>query len=193
MKKKNNIKIKFIEGIKIRKVILKILYIIISICILYNVIFLLNTTISKKDYFSLFGISLFSMENDSMEDEIRKNALIITSKKDCNEKELKMNDIIVYEMNAKVKTSKIINIQNTDGKKQYITKANNNYYPDNESVVVEQMIGKLELQINSLGTIIKILQSKITTLIIIILLILKFAYNKFTYKTKVRRRKKKIT
>ena len=75
----------------------------------------------------------------------------------------------------------------------YTTKANNNYYPDNEPVVVEQMIGKLELQINSLGTIIKILQSKITTLIIIILLILKFAYNKFTYKTKVRRRKKKIT
>lgn len=192
MKKKNKIKIKFIEGIKIKRLIFKILYAIITICILYNVIYFLNTAISKKDYFSLFGITIFSMENNSMEDEIKKNELIILTEKGCNENDLKVGDIIAYEKNMELKVRKIISIRNDNGIKQYITKANNYYYPDNESILVEKIIGKINFHVSFLGNIIKILQSKITTVLIVILLIMKFIYNKSIYRIKAKRRKKKI-
>ena len=192
MKKKNKIKIKFIEGIKIKRLIFKILYAIITICILYNVIYFLNTAISKKDYFSLFGITIFSMENNSMEDEIKKNELIILTEKGCNENDLKVGDIIAYEKNMELKVRKIISIRNDNGIKQYITKANNYYYPDNESILVEKIIGKINFHVSFLGNIIKILQSKITTVLIVILLIIKFIYNKSIYRIKAKRRKKKI-
>ena len=191
MKKKNNINIKFIKKIKLKKIILRIVYVIILICILYNVIFLLSTTISKKEYFSIFGISLFPVESNSMKDEINKNDLVIVKGKNTKEKELKVNDIIIYNRNGKIIISKIFNIKNVDGKSQYITKANNNYYPDNVPVFYEQIIGEVHKSIPFLGLIISILQSKITTLIFIILLILKFLYNTYIYKMKINRKKKK--
>lgn len=192
MKTKKETKIKFYKQIQVEKILLKILYAIILICILYNILFLINTTISHKDYFSLFGISIFVMENDLMEDEISKNALIITNDDELDTNDLEIDDTIVFEKNSKIKIAKIINVQADDGKTQYIVKAIKNYYPDNEPVVIGQIIGKVQLNIPVLGVFIKILQSKITTSIIIILLILKLLYNRYTYKMKIERKKKKI-
>ena len=192
MKTKKETKIKFYKQIQVEKILLKILYAIILICILYNILFLINTTISHKDYFSLFGISIFVMENDLMEDEISKNALIITNDDELDTNDLEIDDTIVFEKNSKIKIAKIINVQVDDGKTQYIVKAIKNYYPDNEPVVIGQIIGKVQLNIPVLGVFIKILQSKITTSIIIILLILKLLYNRYTYKMKIERKKKKI-
>ena len=192
MKTKKETKIKFYKQIQVEKILLKILYAIILICILYNILFLINTTISHKDYFSLFGISIFVMENDLMEDEISKNALIITNDDELDTNDLEIDDTIVYEKNSKIKIAKIISVQANDGKTQYIVKAIKNYYPDNEPVVIGQIIGKVQLNIPVLGVFIKILQSKITTSIIIILLILKLLYNRYTYKMKIERKKKKI-
>ena len=192
MKTKKETKIKFYKQIQVEKILLKILYAIILICILYNILFLINTTISHKDYFSLFGISIFVMENDLMEGDISKNALIITNDDELDTNDLKIDDTIVYEKNSKIKIAKIINVQADDGKTQYIVKAIKNYYPDNEPVVIGQIIGKVQLNIPVLGVFIKILQSKITTSIIIILLILKLLYNRYTYKMKIERKKKKI-
>lgn len=192
MKKKEEIKIKFYKKIQVEKILLKILYAIILICVLYNILYLINTTISHKDYFSLFGISIFVMDNDLMEDEISKNALIITNDDELNTSDLKIDDTIVYEKKSKIKIAKIINIQVDNGKTQYITKAIRNYYPDNEPVAIGKIIGKVYLNIPVLGIFIKLLQSKITTLIIIIALILKLLYNRYTYKMKIERKKKKI-
>ena len=54
---------------------------------LYNILFLVNTTISSKQYFKLFGISLFDMDNNLMKNDINKNDLIIA--KEVEENELK--------------------------------------------------------------------------------------------------------
>lgn len=180
------------KNISFRNIVLKILYIIIVICILCNVLFLINTTISKKEYFSLFGISLFSMENDSMESKITKNDLVIANENGATEKELQIGDIIVYSRNSQIKISEIINIKNIDGKIQYITKATNNYNPDNEPVRIGQIIGKVQSNIPFLGLILKILGSRITTGLFIILLIVRFVYNRYTYKMRVNRKKKKM-
>lgn len=185
--KKNNINIK----VFLKKIIFKILYFLITICILYNVVFLLNTTISKKEYLSLFGITLLPVESNSMKNEINKNDLVIINRNKLIESELKEKDTIVYERNNQVRITKIHIIKTTNGNTQYITKAINNYYFDNEPVTFEQIMGKVQIVIPSFGMVLKVLQSKIITLISIILLVLKFSYNRYTYKMKLKRRIKK--
>ena len=55
--------------------------------VIYNVIFLINTTITKKDYLSIFGFSFIIQDDSYMEDEIAKNSLVVTYK----EKEYKLD------------------------------------------------------------------------------------------------------
>ena len=145
--KKNNINIKVL----LKKIIFKILYFLITICILYNVVFLLNTTISKKEYLSLFGITLLPVESNSMKNEINKNDLVIINRNKLIESELKEKDTIVYERNNQVRITKIHIIKTTNGNTQYITKAINNYYFDNEPVTFEQIMGKVLFSIPKVG------------------------------------------
>ena len=178
MKKEKKIKL-------IKIILLNFIYAIIGICILYNIIFVLSTTISQKDYLKLFGISLFNMESNSMQNDIKVGDLVIT--KNVEEQELKEGDIIAYTVNGKTRINKIINQQ--DG---YTTKSNKNYYPDIEKVTYDQIIGKQIANISFLGKIIGILQSKITTGAILIVLLLVFARNKYLNAKKIERARKKI-
>lgn len=170
---------------KIIKIPVKCIYIIILISVLYNIIFLINTTISQKDYFKLFGISLFNMQTDLMKNDISKNDLVII--KEVQEQDLQKGDIIAYNVNGKTRINKIIN-----QKQGYITKSNKNYQPDIEKVEYEDIIGKKIINIPILGFFIGILQSKITSMVILISLIIAYFYNKNLYiKKKERVRKKK--
>lgn len=189
MKKKKTVKIKFIENAKIKKVLSKILYVIITICILYNIIYLINTTITKKEYISIFGISFFNMKSSAMKPELNKNDFIIV-KEDKN-KALETGDIIAYRVNGNIKINKIFYIQIDDGKIAYVTKSNQNYYPDNEKIKKEQIIGTVVAHVPILGFFTNILESKITSLIVILILVLKFSYNKEIYKRKRQRKRKK--
>ena len=105
IKNAKNFKIKFLQDAKLKKIILNIIYIIIIICVLYNMMFLINTSISKKEYFKLYGISIFCMKTDLMEEDIVKNSLVIV--KETNEKQLQDGDIIAYELNGKIRINKI--------------------------------------------------------------------------------------
>lgn len=134
-----------------------------------------------------------SAENDSIENvSINKNDLVIATEKGCTEEELKIGDIIVYKSNKKVKFGEIININDIVGERQYVAKATNNYYPDNEPILVGQIIGKVKVNIPFLGLVLNILQSKVTTLIIIVFLILRYSYNRYIYKVKVDRKRKRM-
>ena len=160
-------------------------YCIIGISILYNTIFLINTTISKKDYFKVFGISFFCMQNDLMEDDINKNDLVIV--KNINERDLQEGDIIAYQVNGKNRINKIINKE-----EQYVTKSNKNYYPDIEEITYNQIIGKSVVNIPFWGLVLEVLQSKITSIFVFIFLILYFWYNKCMYIKKKERVRKKL-
>lgn len=189
--KKRKIRIRFINNAKIKIILMKIVYITISIFILYNIIYLINTTITKKHYLSIWGISIFSMENNAMKPDIAKNNLIIT--KACKESEIKENDIIAYQINNSIRINKIINIKSDNGKVTYITKSSSNYYPDIEEVFKNQIIGKVTFNIWGIGLLINILQSKIITFFALIVLILRFSYNRYVYQqNKQRKRKKRL-
>ncbi len=172
------------KEINFRKILLNCLYVIICFGILFNIIFLLTTTINKNDYFEVFGISFFCMKNDLMEEDINENDLVIVKKVD--EKELKEGDIIAYKINNKTRINKIINKE-----KEYTTKSNKNYYPDIEKVTNNQIIGKKVVNIHFLGIVLEILQSKITSVFIFLSLLLKFSYNNYIYKKKKQRAIKK--
>lgn len=191
MKKKEEKTEKKSEKKYIIEYLIKFLNILFCICIIYNIMFFIYTTITQKEYFSVFGISLFSMENELMEEEISKNDLIITKDITRYQDNLTINDNIVYERNKQIKINKIIKINQDNGKTEYVTKAIKNYHPENEPVKNGQIIGKVILNIPILGILLNILQSKITTIIIIIFLIFKLLYNKYQYKMRKERKKKK--
>ena len=85
-----------------------------------------------------------------------------------------------------------MNIIYKDNEEKYITKYIQTYYPNNEEISINMIIGKEVLSIMGLGFIVKVAQSKIFTLIVLIFLVFKFLYNKEKYiRTKKRRLKKK--
>lgn len=120
----------------VKLILVNLISLIIMICVLYNIVFSIITTISGKDYLEFFGISLFNIENDLMQDELNKNDLVIV--KQVKESELHKGDIIAYTLNGQTRINKIIN-QN-DG---YITKYNKNYQPDIEAIQYNNIIGKV--------------------------------------------------
>lgn len=188
MRKKSNLKIKFFKNVKIKKVLSKIMFVIIFLCVFYNILYLINTTITNKEYFNVSGISIFTMDSNNMTPDLNKNDLIIAKE----EYDYKVNDIIVYKVNEKIRINKISNIKNQEVNITYNTKSNTNYYNDIEEIVENQIIGKVYKNIGKLGFLIKILQSKMFTIIIIIIIILKFYYNKYIYQKQRERRTKKI-
>lgn len=120
----------------IKLILLNLIYLIIMIGVLYNIVFSITTTISGNDYLKLFGLSLFNIENDLMQDELNKNDLVIVQQ--VEESKLHEGDIIAYTVNGQTRINKIIN-QN-DG---YITKYNKNYQPDIETIQYNNIIGKV--------------------------------------------------
>ena len=174
----------------LKTVLSKILYIMFLIMVIYNIIFLINSTITKKDYLSIFGISINTMNSDKMKLEIFKNSIIISKTVESNE--LEVGDNITYVVSNEIITSKIVNIIYKDNEEKYITKYIQTYYPNNEEISINMIIGKEVLSIMGLGFIVKVAQSKIFTLIVLIFLVFKFLYNKEKYiRTKKRRLKKK--
>ena len=73
------------------------------------------------------------------------------------------------------------------GKIVYKTKSNNNYFMDEEKITSKQVIGKVINSIPILGILLKILQSKITTIFILSLLLIKIICNKKMKKRKIKK------
>lgn len=188
MNKKKETRIKFLKNARNKKLITKAIYIILVMFVILNIIFLVNTTIKDSDYFNLMGISLFSMKSDLMGDEIPKNSLVITRELEHHDN-LDVKENIAYVVNGKVRINKVVSTKTIDGKVIYHTKSNNNYFSDIEEVSKNEVIGKVVGVVPFLGILLKILQSKITTIIIIIILIMKFIYNKNVYKRRIKRKK----
>lgn len=146
-------------------------------CIFLNILFLLNTALTKNEYFQIFGISFFKMSNDLMKNDISKNDLVIVIQ--VNESELQEGDIIAYEINGNIRINKIIS-----KKQSYTTKSNQNFQPDIEKISYNQIIGKEMANIKFLGLLLELLQSKIISIFVLIYLLFKLIYNKHIYITK---------
>lgn len=174
-----------IEKIKITKIIFsKCIYTVIVMCMLYNLLFLINSTLLNKNYLKIFGISFFCINDDLMENDLYEQDLVII--REVTNNELKNDDIIAYNINGKVRINKILQMN----KEYYITKSNKNYYPDFEKITYNQILGKKIFSFSKIGILVIIISSKMVTLIIFIVLIMKFLYNRYLYSIQVERIRK---
>lgn len=191
MRTKRTKQSRFIKKAKKEKMVLKIIYILIITIIFYNIIFLINTAITKKEYLEIFGISLFTMKTDSMKGDLNKNDFLLVRK--SNGEDIEIGDIIAYQLGKNIKINKVTNIyfDNNSSRKCYVTKSNLNIHPDIEEIHDEKIIGKKILNIPILGLFLQIIQSRIISVIVSIILCVVFCFNRYTYKVKKERSKKK--
>ena len=92
-----------------------------------------------------------------------------------------------------IKYHRLIKINNNDNEIIYITKADSNYNIDIEYKQRENIKSRILINIPNLGFLFKIFESKITTSIIIIYLILKFNINKYKFILSNKRKKQRET
>ena len=183
-----------IDSIKKRKSmtkIVKIIFGIILIILIYNIILVGISAVSGIKEFNLFGYKAFVIVSDSMEDTIKKGDIVIV--RNYDESELNENDIITFSNDGQITTHRITQIKEEDGNKKYVTKGDNNDIEDSQEVLYDDIYGKLVLTIPMLGNIFIFMQDKLIFLIIIliILLILLYKMNK-KEKSEIRREKKEI-
>lgn len=171
----------------IKQIILISIYIFLVLSILYNIIYLVNSTIFQKKYLNIFGITLLCMNTDLMENDINTNDLIIAKKMD---NDLEIKDIIAYEVNDEIRINRIIHYDDVN----YTTKFDKTLYPDVEKTSDTYIIGKVIKNIHYLGVFLKIIQSKIYSIFIFTILIIKFIQNQYvTFQKSVRIKKMQQT
>lgn len=152
--------------------------------ILYNILYVANNVFRNKKYVQIFGIYISTEKEKSMEPIIQKNSLIIGHKL----KNVQQGEIVGYDIDNSIKYHRLTKIEIKDGKTTYITKAEQNYREDFEEKKKEDIKSKIALKIPVIGWLFRLFESKITTIIIIIVLGLRFSY--YNYKNKLTKQRK---
>lgn len=178
---------------KVKKIIFalprKILGLILILMILYNVINTVYGIFNKKLELQIGETKIYVAEDKTMLPTIKPNDLILA--KQCTPEDLNLEDIIIFDENGIIKVQRITKIQGLGEKTNYTTKGDNNYYNNNVIIKYEQIKGKFVKRIPLVGFIIKILESKVTTIFIVIILILLFLFNRDMKMKSIKRRKNK--
>ena len=152
--------------------------------ILYNILYVANNVFGNKKYVQIFGIYISTEKEKSMEPIIQKNSLIIGHKL----KNVQQGEIVGYDIDNSIKYHRLTKIEIKDGKTTYITKAEQNYREDLEEKKKEDIKSKIVLKIPVIGWLFRLFESKITTIIIIIVLGLRLSY--YNYKNKLTKQRK---
>lgn len=175
---------------KIKKIISIFIYIIIIPIIVINITLIVKSFIKPNKIPDFIGYKNFVIVSESMEPTIIVGDAIFVKK--VPEKEIKINDIISFHDGECINTHRIVGVSEENGIKMYRTKGDNNRGEDKEKVSYSQIEGKYLFKINNFGNLIKILQSKVTLAILILLVCLNTYFNyRLKYKRKARREKRK--
>ncbi len=175
---------------KIKKIISIFIYIIIIPIIVINITLIVKSFIKPNKIPDFIGYKNFVIVSESMEPTIMVGDAIFVKK--VPEKEIKINDIISFHDGECINTHRIVGVSEENGIKMYRTKGDNNRGEDKEKVSYSQIEGKYLFKINNFGNLIKVLQSKVTLAILILLVCLNTYFNyRLKYKRKVRREKRK--
>ena len=175
---------------KIKKIISIFIYIIIIPIIVINITLIVKSFIKPNKIPDFIGYKNFVIVSESMEPTIMVGDAIFVKK--VPEKEIKINDIISFHDGECINTHRIVGVSEENGIKMYSTKGDNNRGEDKEKVSYDQIEGKSLFKINNFGNLIKVLQSKVTLVILILLVCLNTYFNyRLKYKRKARREKRK--
>lgn len=158
------------KRIEIQNKLKKVLYIVLIIFI-YNVIVVLFSSINNNQNLQIFGQKYYIISTNSMSPTINKYDVVVS--KSVKQNELKVGDVITYQINDEVITHRISRIEEQD-KIYYYTKGDNNVDEDKRKITFNDIKGKEIYIIPKFGKIIKILSSKITLLCIILVILIVF-------------------
>lgn len=97
----------------------------------------------------IFPIKPVAIASGSMESALYVGDIAIIQK--CNANDVNVGDIIEYQMEGYTVIHRIVEKNQRDGEFFFITKGDNNAYPDNDEVTEDQLIGKVIFKIRYLG------------------------------------------
>lgn len=168
----------------------KLVYIFLVI-ILYNIVLLYMSYIDKFDTPSFYIYKAYVITTNSMEPELKKDDVVVIKK--AKAYNLKQGDIITFKQNGETITHRIVQIDDIEDGKLYITKGDNNNVQDEQGLRFDQIEGKLVIKIPQLGKMVASFKNGI--IIVLVLLISAIIYlNRITAKERsnIRRAKKKL-
>ena len=168
----------------------KLVYIFLVI-ILYNIVLLYMSYIDKFDTPSFYIYKAYLITTNSMEPELKKDDVVVIKKAKADN--LKQGDIITFKQNGETITHRIVQIDDIEDGKLYITKGDNNNVQDEQGLRFDQIEGKLVIKIPQLGKMVASFKNGI--IIVLVLLISAIIYlNRITAKERsnIRRAKKKL-
>lgn len=163
----------------------RIVNVLLWIVIVIAAVFTIFTLATKGDGTSTIGGYMpMTVLSDSMKPEFAEGDLILVKQADPDY-EYKLDDIVsfytVIEGNTVINTHRIVEIVDSNGLKQYVTKGDANPTVDEKMITAGDILGVYSGKVPVLGPLFKILKSKIGFLVIIILPLLAFfiyqAYN----------------
>lgn len=141
-------------------------YLLIAIVTIWVIIFILG---KFSDGNNKFQINSFVVISGSMDPTLKINDLIFSKK--VEESELQKGDIISFSQDKQVITHRINDIIEKDGKRQYQTKGDHNNDIDEETIAYEEIVGKYIFRIPVIGYLVRISQTQMGVVVIIILFI----------------------
>ncbi|MDO5569677.1 MAG: signal peptidase I [bacterium] len=155
---------------KIRNIIFAVFCIIFIPVLIINFIIMIKSFINPNEVPGIFGYKPMMVMTASMEDTIMTGDLVFVKK--CENKELKVGDIISYRDNYDtIITHRIIEIIKKDNEIKYITKGDNNNTEDSEYVTQEQIEGIYVGKIAKLGGFLEFIQTPVGIAIILLFIV----------------------
>jgi hypothetical protein len=152
-----------------KKIVKYILIFIVSIIFIYNITY------------QIFNFNFPYIVQDSMQEGIKKyDVLILTTKESY-----KISDIIVFKYNNQDRIAKIEDIN----QEIYKLKASSNLYYY-ENINKSDIIGKVDKVMKFIGILLVVVRSKIVTILLFLLFVIKFILNEKkikSYKRKMKR------
>ena len=154
-------------------IVTAVMVIIVAVAAFVTILSLSN---QKDDVPSIFGYTAFSIQSDSMEDEIMTGDFILGKK--CDPNELKEEDIISFftvnnEGRIFINTHRIIDIEETSDGRIFTTKGDNELEPDLRKVYEGDIVSKYSgFRIPLLGYVITFLTSQLGFFLCIVLPVL---------------------
>ena len=174
----------------LKKIVSIIIYIIIIPLLIYNISLMVQAVKNPSKTPSFFGIKTYTIISGSMEPEIQIGDIVIV--KESNEGDIKEGDIISFRQGQSVVTHRIIEIKNDNEKQTYVTQGDNNNIEDKEETESNMIEGKVIGKIPFLGKISKMLQGKITIIVIALITYIYFSHSSKISRIKNRRKAKRL-
>ncbi len=142
-------------------------YIILIPLLVYNFALIVQAVVKPEETPAFFGYKMYVIISGSMQPELDVGDIVIVKK--INPNELKKDDVISFRKGQTIITHRIVDVENTEQKLQFLTKGDNNNTNDKDLVSEKEIEGIVVNKIKNLGKIVLKLRDK--TLIIIIILI----------------------